>query len=112
MGNVRRVCRINRHGKSFWQAFPREGIGPLRRIFLCLRFQIVVKITAADHIIPLLVICFHIPVQHSKLPCADFVAAAIGRHMHIVDTKLPVILRRNPGNRIAPVQVNKLAERF
>ena len=69
-----------------------------------------VEIAAAHHIVALLVFGQHIAKQHIHLRGPYFIAAAIGRKVHIKEHKLLPVFRGHPADGIAPVQVKKLGK--
>ena len=112
MDNILRLGTVHRHTKTLGKTFPRKRICPLRRVSITVRLQIMIKITAADHIISFLKISLHIFIKQGELTFSYLIAAAIGRHMNIVKAKTFSLLHRNPGYRIAPVEIHQLTEGF
>ena len=100
------------HPKPFRQTFPRKRTGPFRSVPGSFQFQVMVKIPAADHVISRLVIRLHILIEHGKLPGTDLVAAAVGRHMHIVEAERFFVRQRYPRDGITAVQIHKPGDRF
>ena len=79
------------------------------RIFLG-SLQVVVKVAAAEHIIAGFVFFCHIIAQHLNLSLADGIAVAVSGHMQIEDHQLLAIVHRDPGDTVATVQIEELAE--
>ena len=112
MDNILRLGTVHRHTKARRKAFPRKRICPLRHVSITVCLQIMIKITAADYIISFSVISLHIFIKHGELTFSDLIAAAIGRHMNIVEAKAFSLLHGNSGYRITPVEVHQLTEGF
>ena len=69
-----------------------------------------VKVAAAEHIIAGFVFFCHIIAQHLNLSLADGIAVAVSGHMQIEDHQLLAIVHRDPGDAVAAVQIEELAE--
>ena len=84
------------------------GLIALRILFGSL--QVVVKVAAAENIIPRFVFCLHIAAQHLNLPLADGIAVAVGGHVQIENHQFFPVIHRDPGDAVAAVQIEELAE--
>ena len=84
------------------------GLTALRILFGSL--QVVVKVAAAEHIIAGSVFFCHIIAQHLNLSLADLIAVAVSGHMQIEDHQLFPVVHRDPGDTVATVQIEELAE--
>ena len=67
--------------------------------------QVVVKVAAAEHIIPGFVFFCHIIAQHLNLPLADGIAVAVGGHVQIENHQFFPVIHRDPGDAVAAVQI-------
>ena len=104
--------QIQTEGKMFWKLTSGKrkcpGLTALRILFGSL--QVVVKVAAAEHIIAGFVFFCHIIAQHLNLSLADGIAVAVSGHMQIEDHQLLAIVHRDPGDAVAAVQIEELAE--
>ena len=69
-----------------------------------------VKVAAAEDVIPGFVFLCHIIAQHLNLSLADGITVAVSGHMQIEDHQLLAIVHRDPGDAVAAVQIEELAE--
>ena len=69
-----------------------------------------VKVAAAEHIIAGFVFFCHIIAQHLNLSLADGIAVAVGGHVQIENHQFFPVIHRDPGDAVAAVQIEELAE--
>lgn len=102
-------------GKSVRNQFLREWLCPsvLKSIHSSVESlsrvtcKVVVKITSADYIIAILILCFHIVHKHGYLRCANLIVATVCRRVNVEYNELLSILHVYTAYAVTTVKVEK-----
>ena len=74
------------------------------------RSKIMVEISADDQVIACSDLRSHLLLQHVLLPFPDRIGVTVSGQMHVDDDELLPVLHRDPGNGVAAVKIDQLAQ--